>query len=92
MTLWLSVATVTLQLCPRSINSLWIPKDLVPDVMAANSSLSQLDNATLFCFFAQQLRTPPPRVTTPLLVDLREVLSEAQSAPVQHKRISGRGS
>ena len=48
--------------------------------MAANSSLSQLDSATLFCFFARQLRTPPPRVTTPPLVDLREVLSEALSA------------
>ena len=33
--------------------------------MAANSSLSQLDSATLFSFFAQHLRAPPPRVTTP---------------------------
>ena len=37
-----------LQLYPRSVNSHWIPNDLVPDVIAANSSLSQLDSATLF--------------------------------------------
>ena len=65
----------------RQLALVWIPNDLVPDVMAANSSLSQLDSATLFCFFAQQLRTPPPRVTTPPLVDLREVLSEASQHP-----------
>ena len=47
-----------------SINSLWIPSDLVPDV----SSLSQLDIATLFCFFAQQLKpTKSHDASTPRL-------------------------
>ena len=60
--------------------------------MAANSSSSQLDRRTLFRFLVQHLRTPPSRVTTPPLIDLREVSSEAQSASVRHKSSSDWGS
>ena len=87
----LRVVNDALTVC-RDSDTAAVPKDRVPDVMAANSSLSELDSAALFCFFPQQLRTPPPRVTTPPLVDLREILSGAQSASVLHKSSPGRGS
>ena len=45
------------ELLATRVSSALDSHDLVPDVMAANSLFSQLDNAILFCFFALQLRT-----------------------------------
>ena len=56
MTHWLSVATVLLQLQPRSSNSLWIPTQSVFEMTIENSSLSPHHNAAFYCFFVQQLR------------------------------------